>query len=173
VTGVFEGFATIGVVIALGALLAHLKVVDLTAQVLLSRLAFFVASPALMVVTLSAADVSAVLSRNLVASVAAVVVAGGTYAALARFVWRRPLGHSTIGTLSSSYVNAGNLGIPIAAYVLGNAAYVAPTLLFQLLLMQPVALAVLGASWAVMTPALIESARRLGRRHPPTPTGPT
>ena len=100
-TGVFEGFATIGAVIALGALLAHLKVVDLTAQVLLSRLAFFVASPALMVVTLGAADVSAVLSRNLVASVAAVLVAGGTYAALARFVWRRPLGHSTIGTLSA------------------------------------------------------------------------
>lgn len=144
-TGVFEGFATIGAVIALGALLAHLKVVDLTAQVLLSRLAFFVASPALMVVTLGAADVSAVLSRNLVASVAAVLVAGGTYAALARFVWRRPLGHSTIGTLSASYVNAGNLGIPIAAYVLGNAAYVAPTLLFQLLVMQPVALAVLDA----------------------------
>jgi predicted permease len=145
VTGVFEGFATIGAVIALGALLAHLKVVDLTAQVLLSRLAFFVASPALMVVTLGAADVSAVLSRNLVASVAAVLVAGGTYAALARFVWRRPLGHSTIGTLSASYVNAGNLGIPIAAYVLGNAAYVAPTLLLQLLVLQPVALAVLDA----------------------------
>lgn len=144
-TGVFEGFATIGAVIALGALLAHLKVVDLTAQVLLSRLAFFVASPALMVVTLGAADVSAVLSRNLVASVAAVLVAGGTYAALARLVWRRPLGHTTIGTLSSSYVNAGNLGIPIAAYVLGNAAYVAPTLLFQLLVLQPVALAVLDA----------------------------
>lgn len=36
-----------------------------------------------------------------------------------------------------------------------------------------VALAVLGAGWAVMTPALIESARRLGRRRPPAPTGPT
>ena len=144
-TGVFEGFATIGAVIALGALLAHLKVVDLTAQVLLSRLAFFVASPALMVVTLGAADVSAVLSRNLVASVAGVLVAGATYAALARLVWRRPLGHTTIGTLSASYVNAGNLGIPIAAYVLGNAAYVAPTLLLQLLVLQPVALAVLDA----------------------------
>ena len=30
--------------------------------------------------------------------------------------------------LCSTYVNAGNLGIPIAAYVLGNAALVAPTL---------------------------------------------
>jgi predicted permease len=142
---VFEGFATIGAVIAVGALLAHLKVLDLTAQVVLSRLAFFVASPALMVVTLSAADVSAVLSRNLVASVAGVLVAGGVYAALARLVWHRPLGHATIGTLAASYVNAGNLGIPIAAYVLGNAAYVAPTLLLQLLVLQPLALGVLDA----------------------------
>ncbi|MDF2090976.1 AEC family transporter [Knoellia sp. 3-2P3] len=144
-TGVFEGFATIGAVIALGALLAQLKVLDLTAQVLLSRLAFFVASPALMVVTLSFTDVSAVLSRNLVASVAGVAVAGGAYAVLARLAWHRPLGHTVIGTLAASYVNAGNLGIPIAAYVLGNAAYVAPTLLLQLLVLQPLALAVLDA----------------------------
>jgi len=40
-------------------------------------------------------------------------------------------------------VNAGNLGLPIAAYVLGDAALVAPTLLMQLLVLQPLALAVL------------------------------
>ena len=141
----FEGFATIGAVIALGALLAHLRVLDASAQVILSRLAFFVASPALMVVTLAEADVSAVLSRNLVASVAGVVAAGGVYILLARLIWRRPLGHTTIGTLSASYVNAGNLGIPVASYVLGSAAYVAPTLLMQLLVLQPLALAVLDA----------------------------
>jgi predicted permease len=86
-----------------------------------------------------------VLSRNLVASVAGVAVAGGAYAVLARLAWHRPLGHTVIGTLAASYVNAGNLGIPIAAYVLGNAAYVAPTLLLQLLVLQPLALAVLDA----------------------------
>ena len=40
-------------------------------------------------------------------------------------------------------MNAGNLGLPIAAYVLGDAALVAPTLLMQLLVLQPVALAAL------------------------------
>ena len=49
------------------------------------------------------------------------------------------------GRLASSYVNAGNLGLPVAAYVLGDAALVAPTLLLQLLVLQPVALAVLDA----------------------------
>jgi predicted permease len=145
VQGVITGFTTIGVVIAVGALLAHLGVVDLSAQHLLSRLAFFVASPALMVVTLSQANVHEVLSANLVASVVGVVVAAGIYIALAQLVWHRGLGDTTIGALSSAYVNAGNLGIPVASYVLGNAAFVAPTLLLQLLVLQPLALAVLDA----------------------------
>ena len=50
-----------------------------------------------------------------------------------------------IGALASSYVNAGNLGLPVAAYVLGDAAFVAPTLLLQLLVLQPTALAALDA----------------------------
>jgi malonate transporter and related proteins len=158
VQGVVTGFATIAAVIGVGALLAHLRILDLGAQLVLSRIAFFVASPCLMVVTLSRADVHTVLSANLVASIAGVVVAGGTYVALARLVWHRPLGDTTIGALSAAYVNAGNLGIPVASYVLGNAAFVAPTLLLQLLVLQPVALAFLDADahgrqplWRVVT----------------------
>lgn len=143
--GVLNGFTTIGLVIAVGALLAHLRILDLGAQQVLSRIAFFVASPALMVITLSRADVHQVLSANLGASVAAVAVAAGTYVALARTVWHRGLGETTIGALSAAYVNAGNLGIPVASYVLGDAAFVAPTLLLQLLVLQPLALAFLDA----------------------------
>jgi predicted permease len=53
------------------------------------------------------------------------------------------LGRTTIGALCSSYVNSGNLGIPIAVYVLGDASLVAPVLLFQLVGVTPVALTVL------------------------------
>jgi predicted permease len=143
VQGVFTGFATIALVIGVGALLAHLRVVDLSAQQLLSRIAFFVASPALMVITLARADVHDVLSANLLATAAAVVVCAGLYVVLARVVWHRSVGDTTIGAFASAYVNAGNLGIPIASYVLGDAAYVAPTLLLQLLVLQPLALAFL------------------------------
>ena len=51
----------------------------------------------------------------------------------------------TIGTLASSYVNAGNLGLPLAVYLLDDAVAVVPTLLFQLLVLAPVAFAVLDA----------------------------
>lgn len=155
--GLLEGFATIGAVIALGALLAHVGVLDLPAQVLLARLAFFVASPALLFTVLADADVTQVLSRTLVASAAGVLVSASLYLVLARLVWHREAGHTVIGTLSSAYVNAGNLGLPIAAYVLGDAALIAPMLLMQLLVLQPIALAVLDT----VTARTAFSARRL------------
>jgi predicted permease len=143
VEGVLEGFATIIVVIALGALLAQLRVLDLGAQVVLSRLAFFVASPALLVTVLADTDVTEVFSGNLAASFAGVVVAAGLYVVSARLLLRRELAETVIGALCSAYVNAGNLGLPIASYVLGDVALVAPVLLMQLLVLQPLALAVL------------------------------
>ena len=143
--GVFTGFATIGVVIAVGALLAHLRIVDITAQRVLSQVAFFVGSPALMVMTLSRADVHNVLSANLLATSVGVLVPVTIYGLLARLLWRRRLGDATVGALSAAYVNAGNLGIPVASYVLGDAALVAPTLLLQLIVLQPIALALLDA----------------------------
>ena len=139
--GVLEGFATIGTIIALGFVLAHFKVLEQDSQVLLSRLSFFVASPALMVTVLGNADVANVFSKNLAASAGAVAVTGSLYVAMARLLWRKNAGDTVIGTLCSMYVNAGNLGLPIASYVLGDAALVAPILLLQLLLLQPLALA--------------------------------
>jgi predicted permease len=43
-------------------------------------------------------------------------------------------------------VNAGNLGLPIAAYALGDASLIAPMLLAQLLVLQPLGLAVLDST---------------------------
>jgi malonate transporter and related proteins len=143
VQGVLTGFVTIGAVIGLGILLAHLRVLDEASQSLLVRLSFFVASPALMITVLSEADISRVFSANLLASVISVVVAASGYLLLARLVWRRTAGDTVIGTFATAYVNAGNLGLPIAAYVLGDASLIAPMLLTQLLVLQPVGLAML------------------------------
>jgi malonate transporter and related proteins len=59
--GVLAGFATIGIIIALGFLLAQLKILDATAQGVLTRLAYYVASPALMVTVLGGTDVQRLL----------------------------------------------------------------------------------------------------------------
>jgi len=125
VTGVLEGFATIGVVVALGFLLAHLGVLDVTAQNVLSRLTFYVASPALLVVVMSRTPIRAILSANLVSSFASVVVTVVVYLAIVRWRSRPPLGEAVIGSLCAAYVNAGNLGLPIALYVLGDISLMA------------------------------------------------
>ena len=77
------------------------------------------------------------------ASATALAVSFGAYAAIARLRWRLDAGSVLIGSLASSYVNAGNLGLAIAAYVVGDITVVVPTLLVQMLVVQPLALAVL------------------------------
>jgi predicted permease len=102
-----------------------------------------VASPCLLVTVIADADVTGVLSQNLVATAGGMALAGLPYVAVARVIWRRRVDDVVIGAMCASYCNAGNLGLPIAAYVLGDAALIAPMLLLQLMVLQPAALAVL------------------------------
>ena len=162
-TGVLEGFATIGAVAALGFVLAHLGILDVPAQNLLSRLAFYVASPALLIVVMSRTPIRAILSANLVSSFASVAVTVAVYLAIARWRWRQPLGEQVIGSLCAAYVNAGNLGLPIALYVLGDISLMAPTLLMQLLVLTPAAMALLDSAALGQRPALTASLGRVLR----------
>ncbi len=159
-TAVLTGFLTIGIVIAVGAFIAHIGLVDLTAQVLLSKVAFYVASPALLATTIAQTDVRDVLSGNLVATTAGIAVPALAYAVLAKRIWARGPGERVVGVLTASYVNAGNLGIPVAAYALGSASFVAPTLLLQLLVLQPAALALLDADARGRRPSPLDFVRR-------------
>jgi malonate transporter len=159
VQGVLAGFAIITIIIGVGFLLAQLKILDATAQGVLTRLAFYVASPALMITVLGGTDVHRLFSANLIASLGSVVVAATTTILLARLLWKREAGDTVIAAFCSAYVNAGNLGIPIAAYALGDAALVAPMLLAQLIILQPSGLAVLDAITHVPSPGI--SPRRL------------
>ena len=157
--GVLAGFATIGIIIGLGFLLAQLKVLDATAQGVLTRIAYYVASPALMVTVLGGTDVHRLLSANLIASLTSVAVSATIAVLLARLIWKREAGETVIAAFCSAYVNAGNLGLPIAAYALGDAALVAPMLLVQLLVLQPTGLAVLDSITHIPSPGI--SRRRL------------
>ena len=136
VNGVIEGFVVIGVVIVVGYLLGRSGVLGPAAVEVLSRLAFFVASPALLFVTLAGADVGAVFSEALVVTAVSSSVACLLYLPVG-LLRHRPPGETAVGSMASGYVNAGNLGIPIATYALGNAAEVAPVMLFQLTVLAP------------------------------------
>jgi predicted permease len=96
-----------------------------------------------MITVLGGSDVSRLFSANLLASVSGVTISATIYICLARLLWRRSAGDTVIGAFASCYVNAGNLGLPIAAYVLRDASQVVPMLITQLVLLQPLGLAVL------------------------------
>jgi malonate transporter and related proteins len=146
VNGVVGGFAALTAVIAVGWLVARTGTLGRDAAAVLSRLSYVVATPALLLLTLADADPGVLVSPALVATAGSAVLAALLFAGLARWRWRLRPAELTAGGLASSYVNAGNLGVPVAAYVLGDASYVAPVLLFQVLVMAPVGLAVLAGS---------------------------
>jgi predicted permease len=155
VEGVLAGFATLGAIIALGFLLAHFGVLGADSQELLTRLVFFVATPALLFQTLSTAPVGQIFSSGLAVAALSFVGTAAVYVLLARVVWRRSTGDTVVGTLSSAYVNAANLGLPITVYVLGTASFIAPILLMQLVVVTPLALAILDAVVSKRRPSLM------------------
>jgi malonate transporter len=141
--GVLAGFAAIWAVTAVGWVVGRLDLLGGRAERVLARLVFFVLTPALLFTTLSRSHPARLLTPALAAfAISAGAVALGT-GLLARFRWRRRPAESVVAALCASYVNAANLGIPVAAYVLDDVSAVAPVLLFQVLVMAPVALAVL------------------------------
>lgn len=162
VTGVLEGFATIAVMVAVGWLLAHVRVLDESAQVNLSRLAFHVASPALLLSVMQRTPLHQVLSTNLLTAIVSFVVVLVAYLLLVRWWWpAQALGSRLVGSLCAAYVNAGNLGLPIALYVLGDVAWMAPVLLMQLLLVTPVYMALFDVDSKTERTSVARTVRRV------------
>ncbi|MER5600573.1 AEC family transporter [Streptomyces sp. NPDC002265] len=143
--GVLSGFAVIAIVICVGYVLGRGGHLGEHGREVLTKLAFHVASPALLFTMLARADLSVIFSSRLLVTALSTAAVAGVFVAVG-VVRRWGVGTTTIGALCSSYVNSGNLGIPIAVYVLGDASLVAPVLLFQLIGVTPVALTILDLS---------------------------
>lgn len=140
-TGVLTGFVTLLSIIAVGYLAARTGLISPSSDGYLTRIVFFLAMPALLFITMVDADPEQLFSPLLLGVLASV----GLSAALFFLLAPRHLhaGDRIIGTMASCYVNAGNLGIAIAAYVLGDATIVAPVFFVQLLILAPLGLGLL------------------------------
>ncbi|MFN3602671.1 MAG: AEC family transporter [Dietzia sp.] len=141
--GVLNGFAVIVALVALGWLLARSRVLGTDARLVLNRLVFFVATPALLFDALARTTLDQVFTGVFVVSAVTAIVMAVAYVLIAKLWLRRPAADLAVGALSASYVNSANLGIPIAVYVLGDFGFVMPLLLFQVVVLQPIAIAVL------------------------------
>ncbi|MEU8614979.1 AEC family transporter [Actinoplanes sp. NPDC048791] len=151
---VVTGFAVVWALVLVGYLIGRFGLLGAAGLDTLTRLAFFVTAPALLFVTLATSTIGRIFTGALAAFVLSTLIVAALYVTLARLLWRRSVAELTIGALAASYVNAGNLGIPIAAYVLGDVAFIAPVLMFQVLLASPTALAVLEVATGEERPSL-------------------
>lgn len=139
------GFVVVGLAIALGWLLGRIDLLGPHARHVLGRLTFFVLSPFLLFVVLARADVHTLFSALLPVSAIAAVSVFAIYVLVARLWWRRSVGETLIGALSSGQVNSNNIGIPLSLYLLGSAAYPAPVILMQLVVFTPISMAIFEA----------------------------
>lgn len=138
-----QGFCVIGVVIFIGYVAARANVGGPTAQMVLQRFAFFVASPCLMFSIISKEDLASMVSSSEVVAFCCAAITGLIFIVLAKAVFRLNLADTTVGTLASMYMNANNIGLPVATYILGDAAAVTPIIVMQQVVFTPIALTAL------------------------------
>lgn len=145
-TAVLTAFAVVGVTILVGYVIGRARVLGPHARHVLSRLSFYVLSPFLLFVVLSEADIAVLFSNLLPISMLAAFAIIVPFWLVSRLLWKRSLGDTVIGALSAGQVNSNNIGIPFSVYLLGSAAFPAPVIFFQLLLLTPISMALLEAA---------------------------
>jgi len=146
VLGVLSGFFVVWFIILVGMFVGRRNILGENARSVLSSLTFFVASPALLFETLSKARLHDVFAAPLLVTAVGAITTAALYFGIVRFLLKRPLPEALVSSMSASLANSANLGIPIAVYVLGDASYVAPLLIFQLAFFTPMFLLVLDAT---------------------------
>ncbi|WP_299166526.1 AEC family transporter [uncultured Arthrobacter sp.] len=141
--GVLLGFGIVLALVGVGVLASILLPTRTGAmQEGLTPVIYYITNPALMFILLAETELAEVLS---VYTPIALIVAAATaavYALLSRFILKCQAAQIAVGAMASCYVNAGNIGIPIALYAVGSSAPVVSVLLAQLLVIAPVFLTI-------------------------------
>lgn len=138
-----QGFCVIGIVIAAGYIAARMHIGGSSAQMVLNRFSFFVSSPCLMFAILAKEHIFDIFHSSIVVAFLSAMLVGVAFLILNRLFFHMKAADAAIGALGSLYLNSNNIGLPIATYILGNGALVAPILVMQQALFTPIGLTVL------------------------------
>jgi predicted permease len=141
--GVLTGFGIIGFIILVGYGVQRSGILPKDAVLVLNRVAFFIATPALLFTVLARSHPATVFSSTILVTLLAVVISAGLFVVVSRIWFPRSLAETTVGAAGAAYVNANNIGLPVATYVLGSPQLVAPVLLLQLIVLAPITLTIL------------------------------
>ncbi|MGI5253702.1 AEC family transporter [Actinacidiphila glaucinigra] len=140
-----SGFVPIWAISAAGYAVGRTGLLGPHAESVLGRFVFNVAMPAALFTTIAGTPLDAFVNTSMIAFAAGTALACLLGFAVSRWFFGRRLPDQAIGGMAAGYVNSANLGIPVAVQILGDASFVAPVLLFQVLLVTPVILTVLDA----------------------------
>jgi hypothetical protein len=135
-----SGFALIGAIVLVGWAVRRWGGLPENAEDVAGRLVYSVLTPCLLFTGVATADLSVLFTEPLLVSAAAACVCFGLHALIVR---GRDRGARIMGALAAGYTNATYIGIPVATYVLGDAALVVPIVMLQLLIITPAALTLL------------------------------
>lgn len=135
--GVLSGLAMMWLVIGVGMILGRVKLLGEHGQTVLTRLVYWVASPALLYSTLAVTDIRAVLGPALGVEAASATSTAIVFTLVSIFLMRRSSVDTAVGAMSASLANGAYIGIPLATYILGSPTHVIPVMIFQLGLLSP------------------------------------
>ncbi|MFJ9522484.1 AEC family transporter [Kitasatospora sp. NPDC101801] len=138
-----SSFVPIWTLTAVGYLAGRTGLLGEQAEAVLGRFVFHVAMPAALFTMLAGAPLGSFANPSLPAFAAGTLVASLLGWAAARWLFDRSPADRAISSMAAGYVNSANLGIPVAVQVLGDASFIGPVLLFQVLLVTPVILTAL------------------------------
>lgn len=156
---IVTAFAIIFVVIAVGYVLDRLGIIRGAQDLgVMNRIAFYAAVPALVFSEIAQTEAGDVFSPVVGVTFLTTVATGALYCLVAWLLLRQPIPEMAAGAGSALYVNSVNIGLPVMAYVLGHATYMAPIMLMQTAIFTPFILAGLAAgSGASVTQVLKRS----------------
>ncbi len=137
-SGVLLGFGAVAVLVATGLisailLPAHIRSISEG----LTPVIYYITNPALMLVLVAGTDLGLVVGVYTPIALITAAVATALYVLFSGVILRRGAARTAVGAMAASYVNAGNIGLPIALYAVGSAAPVVAVLLAQLLIIAP------------------------------------
>ena len=141
-----QGFFIIGVVIAVGYIVARLRIGGSTIEMVFHKFSFFVANPCLMFTILSREKLDTLFDRTIIVAFGSALAVDLIFLIINALVFKMRPPDATIGVLNSLYLNSNNIGLPVATYILGRPTLVAPILVMQQALFTPIALTVLDAT---------------------------
>lgn len=144
--GVLTGFAVIMTLVLAGYLAARTGIIEERNRLMLNKLAFYVAEPALLFGIVARSDLSDMLSPVVLIFAISSVTVAAIFWLCSRLFFKADPVTTMLGAATTGYLNANNMGIPIGIYVLGTAAFAPPIIIVQMIVFTPIILAVLEAT---------------------------